>query len=342
MRMSKKYSVHQASEEQIPDIIRFIADNWNKEHIFVKSEDFFRYMLCDENGVNVIIAEDEAGVIYGMEGCTLYNSSSTPDSSGMMWKCLKTDDVMLGIEIDQYMQKYKNQNFHFGVGSNPNTTIKITKRFYKHKTGKMDHFYRLRKLDKYHLAEVAHFDFTECAYENKKLCEISSRQELECVLPDSVLKKYTPYKDIGYLCKRYLNHPIYKYILYYIVDDNEESNAVIIMRIVEANGARAIKIVDFIGEDNDISGLGYEFDRLMELYDCEYIDIYSVGISEDALNSSGMIRLNDGDSNIIPNYYEPFEQKNVDIYFTAPYTEGIKLFRGDADQDRPNFLKNEG
>lgn len=339
--MSDKFSVHQANVEQIPDIIKFISDNWNKNHIFVKNEEFFKYMLCDEDGVNVIVAEGENGVIYGMEGCTFYNSTPTPDSSGMMWKCLKTDDVMLGIEIDQYMQKYKNQRFHFGVGSNPNTTIKITKRFYKHKTGKMDHFYRLRKLDEYVLAKVEHYDFQKSERGSKKLYQVNSEQELREVLTDSMLEKFIPYKDIKYIINRYMRHPIYNYIIYGITEQNKNLNSVIIMRVVEINGAKALKIVDFIGDSEDIAGLGYEFDQLMDLYECEYIDIYSVGINEEILESSGLIRLQDDDTNIIPNYYEPFEQKNVDIYYTAPYLEGVKLFRGDADQDRPNFLKAE-
>ena len=38
----------------------------------------------------------------------------------------------------------------------------------------------------------------------------------------------------------------------------------------------------------------------------------------------------------IPNYFEPFERINVDIYFAASVSKGLVLFRGDGDQDRPS------
>ena len=41
------------------------------------------------------------------------------------------------------------------------------------------------------------------------------------------------------------------------------------------------------------------------------------------------------DGNIIPEYFSPFEQKNVDIYYMSEMDKPI-LFKGDGDMDRPN------
>ena len=41
------------------------------------------------------------------------------------------------------------------------------------------------------------------------------------------------------------------------------------------------------------------------------------------------------DTNIIPNYFNPFEQRNIDLYLVDPIIEGFRAFRGDGDQDRP-------
>lgn len=333
--------VRQAIEADIPKIRQFIKENWNENHIFVQSEKFFRYMLCNERGVNVIIAMDEKNNIYGMEGCTFYNSSETPDSSGMMWRCLKTSDVMLGIDIDKFMQTYQNQRFHFGVGCNPDTTLKITKKLYKHLVGKMDHFYRLNpEISQYRIAKVGAVNILDGHSTDKSLKKIKSENELRNVLTDEVLKKYIPYKDINYIVHRYINHPTYEYDIYGI-DNGSDMDAVLITRTVEYENSTAIKIIDYIGDSSEISGLAKAFDELMIKQNSEYIDIYSVGISEEELNSAGLIRLECNDSNIIPNYFEPFLQQNVDIYYTAPYLEGVKLFRGDADQDRPNVYKEK-
>ena len=48
--------------------------------------------------------------------------------------------------------------------------------------------------------------------------------------------------------------------------------------------------------------------------------------------------LRDIDVIIIPNYYEPFEQKNIDINFSTNIHEGFRMFKGDGDQDRPNSI----
>ena len=46
---------------------------------------------------------------------------------------------------------------------------------------------------------------------------------------------------------------------------------------------------------------------------------------------------------VIPNYFEPFEQKNIDIKFaykTAQSLPPVRLFKADGDQDRPSELNN--
>jgi hypothetical protein len=42
--------------------------------------------------------------------------------------------------------------------------------------------------------------------------------------------------------------------------------------------------------------------------------------------------------NIIPNYFEPFVAENIDIYFFSNTNEKVYIFKGDGDQDRPNFI----
>lgn len=71
----------------------------------------------------------------------------------------------------------------------------------------------------------------------------------------------------------------------------------------------------------------------------EYIDLYCYGIEDDILKRSGFLKRTENDPNIIPNYFEPFEQKNVDIYFVSNVMENLHLYRGDGDQDRPSKWK---
>lgn len=64
------------------------------------------------------------------------------------------------------------------------------------------------------------------------------------------------------------------------------------------------------------------------------MDLYSYGVAEETMAQAGF-RLRKDDKNIIPNYFEPFVQENVEIYVQVP-DEPIAIFRGDGDMDRPN------
>ena len=202
----------------------------------------------------------------------------------------------------------------------------------------MDHFYRLNQSMEYKIAVIHHTEMPQTAQNGIRLTEVQEAEELQKILPDEYLRTMTPYKDLHYLKKRYFDHPVYRYHIYGIERQNEPIRSVLIMRVAEAAGSRAIKIVDFIGNSSDLCGIGAAVDEWMEHFGAEYTDIYSAGLEEELMRQAGFIRRLDNDENIIPNYFEPFEQRNVDIYYTAPYMNNVRLFRGDADQDRPNSI----
>lgn len=52
---------------------------------------------------------------------------------------------------------------------------------------------------------------------------------------------------------------------------------------------------------------------------------------------AGFVEVNEEDGNIIPNYFEPFVQENIDIWVDS--RDDNSLFtKADADQDRPNII----
>ena len=70
----------------------------------------------------------------------------------------------------------------------------------------------------------------------------------------------------------------------------------------------------------------------------EYIDFYNFGIDK-YFDKLDLRKINLTNKFIIPNYYEPFENKN--IKFVLYFGTKIKLliFKGDGDQGRPNQIK---
>ena len=76
---------------------------------------------------------------------------------------------------------------------------------------------------------------------------------------------------------------------------------------------------------------------LSETDGAEYIDFYCAGINEEDVYEAGFVEVNEEDGNIIPNYFEPFVQENIDIWVDS--REYNSLFtKADADQDRPNII----
>ena len=56
------------------------------------------------------------------------------------------------------------------------------------------------------------------------------------------------------------------------------------------------------------------------------------------MNHIGFIQRNDDDLNIIPQYFEPLVQQNIERWFETNDNNMI-IFKGDGDGDRPSCLK---
>ena len=85
----------------------------------------------------------------------------------------------------------------------------------------------------------------------------------------------------------------------------------IITRTQNCNNSSAVRIVDYIGEQKLFASCGSFFDTLLN--ENEYIDFYFDGFDEQFVKQAGFCEVRD-DINIIPDYFNPFEQVNVDIY----------------------------
>ena len=68
--------------------MKFIGENWKKDHILARDEAFFRWMYVDEKGCNVVLAVDEENTIYGMLAVIKYNSTDQPVSGNRVRSAL--------------------------------------------------------------------------------------------------------------------------------------------------------------------------------------------------------------------------------------------------------------
>ena len=164
-------------------------------------------------------------------------------------------------------------------------------------------------------------------------------EELKNGFPFELYKSRIPYKDWDYFNKRYFLHPVFNYEIYAITL-NGEILSILVLREVNFNSSSILRIVDYYGEEIPFGSLNNFFTKLMVRSQSEYIDLYCYGMNEDTIKSSGFIEVpENSDEIIIPNYFEPFLKKNIQIYFYIDHSledSRIRIFKADGDQDRPN------
>jgi hypothetical protein len=137
-----------------------------------------------------------------------------------------------------------------------------------------------------------------------------------------------------FFIKRFYEHPIYEYLLFYVSHTTTNKQLIVVMRVDNFNGNSALRIIYLLGDYDVFGSLGNWIDELLVKLNCEYADLYEKGINPKILFYCGFRDvINSG--NIIPNYFNPFEQRNITINYATTF-EGIILFKGDGDQDRPS------
>lgn len=334
-KFDEKYYIRHAMYKDIKSIMQFINDYWKKDHIMSINYNLFEYEYVNGNQVNFILAiEKETDKIKGIFGYILASQSSDyKDIWGSMWKV--ADDAMpfLGIELAKRAVIITNCRMHIGNGANPNTTVPLRKIFFKEKVEKMQHFYFLNNEKQiYYIAKINNKVYRQdVTNRQSNLILFSNIEEVQ----DNFLVENVnnvPFKDAWYVNKRYFLHPYYDYQVYG-VEVNGKIEALIIFREVEHLNSKALRIVDYIGNHKVFGTLQSEFEYLISKY--EYIDFYVFGIKQKYIEEAGFKLKDENDSNIIPNYFEPFLQENVDIWVHY-LQEGTTFFKADGDQDRPN------
>lgn len=328
------YIIRYATKDDISLIQEFIDNNWKKSHILVKDRDLFEWQYTSDK-LDYVLGIDSDGKIQGMLGFISYDDSENRDIATSMWKA-NEGCGFLGIKLLMYVMENEPHRTLFSPGINVVTSGGIYRRM-GIEIGKMSQWYRLRDKNDYIIAKIV--DSTIPSYECAKDSKFAEYMSFEDFKRDFDFDKYVspesvPYKSLMYVRRRYFCHPSYRYKIYGVKDEYNETKAVIVLRVQKCNGARVVRFVDCIGDVEQIGNITAELDRILEEEDAEYIDMYEAGVSENLLKNAGWTNLQDT-QNIIPNYFSPYEQKNVEVNYCTT-DKNIVLFRGDGDQDRPN------
>lgn len=321
-----------AVPNDIERVMEFYRKYWDKNHPMAVFRELMEYQHLIHGQFRYVVAE-ENGELCGAVGYICYNESDTPDISTTMVCTKKQTGGILSLEMLLYLEEQLKVRHHIGVGMNPSIGGLLS----TSRGGcfeRMQHFYRLSQQEEYHIAAIKDKKIISLACGVRKLIEINTVSEFVKTVDVEWLSEQPCFKDISYLIHRYWEHPVYHYRCW------QWGTGIIIGRIQEYEGAKILRLIDWMGEESQLVGIGAGFDTLMQEEQLEYVDLYSYGISIEAMKKAGFTERIENDNNVIPNYFNPFEKRNVEIYVAVDYeyADRVHIFRGDSDQDRPCYM----
>ena len=338
--------ISEVPESDYEKIVDFLRKHWKSNHAFVKSKDLldFQHLDKDRNVYHFIVAENqqtkEYDALTGYIPTWQYDRSlQDGDYWGAIWK--RREDVnndegkTLGLDLFMTYLELPNLQSHGGISLSNDAF-----RWYKKLRWGMDymhHYYIINnKCQTFNLADnVCGMNFEDASVHKDYGWKVD-RIRLEDLKDNAVKAVYRPRKTVEFLRNRYMRHPVYHYD-YFGLYHESSLKAIFVTRDCVGNGGKVIRIVDVLGELG-----GYIYPSIQEILqegEYEYADFLNYGIDKRIISEMGFKELDfDEDKLILPNYFEPFERKNVKMTVVYKSKFPYVAFKGDADQDRPNVL----
>lgn len=161
--------------------------------------------------------------------------------------------------------------------------------------------------------------------------------------------RYAPHKTADYWLGRYTHHPRYTYWI--LACDTLRSAVVCRWQVLPATPEQhsrcVLRVIDILGDDAVLCQATPLIQQWCQEEQALYADSYAYGVDAHAWQQTGWYpKPHEGTDWVIPNYFEPFVLENITLWgaykeLTSAFDaqpRRWRLFKGDADQDRPNSL----
>lgn len=346
----ENYTLHICLESELFELQKFINDHWKKNHVLSISKELmdWQYYKKDNKCYNFVIAKhNDTNEIYGILGFIptshFDKSIQELDLWLAIWKVRVGNKVSgLGLSLLHFLVNKKRPRSISAFGLS-RAVIPIYK-YFGYKMGILSHYYIINnKKENFYL--IGNFDNhyynRPINIEEKKFVGYDKNQfyQLTKKLGNFTSSETIPAKSLTYLYNRYVCHPVYDYHIYGLLNKNVIVGF-LVLRLVSYSSYYALRVIDYFGDITGISGTFKEFQKLLHDYNAEYVDCYNMGFDEEMMTNSGFIKKKSSSKVIIPNYFEPFEKKNVELNYAFKCDKNLNFFvcKGDSDQDRPNFV----
>lgn len=337
------YKFKVCGAEDVERLLAFIDTYWKKNHITVRSREIldFQYFNKETNSYDFVLAENtQTGEIDGIRGwIRVAQFDSKLSQYDEVWSAIskvRTDVQNEEIKVlGSYLWRYLNKFKGFGTVGISNFSFAMHTAI-RHQTCSLSQYFILNPyMKEFLIAKIPeNYFFTKKTQSPdwylKELFDISG------ITDENVSAFYRPIKSMTYLKNRFVKHPVYKYHFYGIFYKGV-LKTILVGKYVEVGQAKILRIVDVLGSLEDVECLYGDFADLLKYTGCEYVDFLCFGISSAVFDRMGFQQLNPKSNEIIiPNYFEPYMQKNIIINGAFKPEEHYTMFKADADQDRPS------
>ena len=338
------YNIRKVRSDEVDRLQSFLDNYWKKEHSLAKSKALlnWQHLNKEDNTYNFFIAENtetnEFDALIGYIPLSQYDKSLETEGNywGAIWKIradISNNEInSAGFFLFKKLLKLPDFQSYAAIGISD-----IAKSIYQISripVSYLKQYYLLNNtISDYKIANIFEKPIINSLPDTGHL-EWKDSIDWNSIDLDAY---YKPLKSKEYFKNRYSLHPIYKYNFIKIHNDIGDLVAILSCRKICIGNFSIIRIVDVLGK---LEGRYYnEFQRILAEQNAEYIDFMNFGIESSVFKDMGFTELDIEGKNIIPNYFEPFERRNVlvEIAYKSIYSDYV-AFKADSDQDRPNIL----
>lgn len=330
------YTIRFAQRADISHIMQFFRQHWKETHILANDRAFFEYEFCRGDEVCLVLLLNENNGVEGTLGYIPYGGEQR-DIFTVMWKVLDNGQMFAGVALFYYLVDHGRCRHIYTSGLNENT--RNIYRYLGFCTGDLQHFYMVNADCERRIAQIADETELNTDYQESgvllSMCRVEDEEEfLAAYCPEKREDKI--YKAPEYMIHRYFENPKYQYQIFRLRKEGEAASSFLIAREQEQEGSKALRLIDFVGNEELLSQIGTPIRQLMRENGYEYTDLYVYGVADEVLFQAGFSKKAKDSRNVIPNYFSPFCRKNINIGIFWEKEMHPIIWKGDGDQDRPS------
>lgn len=334
--LSEGYHIRFARYEDIDEIMNFFKKHWKETHILANDRAFFEYEFCRGREVCFVLLMNAKDQIEGTLGYIPYDTEDR-DIFIVMWKVLPNHQIFAGVGLLNFLMENGKCRHIYTSGLNEST--RNIYRYMGFQTGKLVHYYMLNPQCENRIAIIRdrselNAGMIDENYDIQLKQLVDEAEFSRCYVPETREDRIK--KSVEYMLHRYFHHPKYNYNIYQVVETGKTLPSFLITREQTENSATVLRVIDFVGDERKLQYIGRPIRKILEENHYEYADMYVFGVDPQLLIRSGFTQKQENSANVIPDYFYPFEQKNVDINIFWEKETHPLIFKGDGDQDRPS------